>query len=331
MKKTMPKKIEISHRTIIFTVLFLGLVWFLYYILDIILQVFVALLIMSILNPTVTRLQRFRIPRLISVIIVYVAFFGFFGIAIAAITSPLIDQTANFANSLPRYLEDLNIPVAVVDEITKQITAQLSQLPSQVIKVGVSIFSNIVAVFTVLVFALYFLLDQGIKDRQIEMFFSKNNVRKINKSLETLEQKLGGWARAQIFLMFTVGISTYFGLLILGIPFALPLALLAGILEIVPNIGPIVAAIPVILVGFGISPLTGLAAGALTFLIQQIEAYVLVPKVMEKSTGISPVVTILALVIGFRIAGVVGATLSIPVVVAMRVFLQEFVFDQKEI
>ena len=170
----MPKKIEISHRTIIFTILLLGLVWFLYFILDIILQVFVALLIMSILNPTVTKLQKFKIPRLISVIIVYVVFFGFLGFSIATIAAPLVDQTANFANSLPRYLEDLNIPVVVVEEVTGQITSQLGQLPSQVIKVGVSVFSNIIAVFTVLIFALYFLIAQGSKDRQIEMFFRRD-------------------------------------------------------------------------------------------------------------------------------------------------------------
>jgi len=326
----MPRKIEISHRTIIFTVLFLGLLWFLYFIRDIILQIFVALLIMSVLNPLVTKLQKFRVPRVISIVIVYVAVFVVLGISIAVIASPLVNQTSNFANSLPKYLEDLNIPVVIIDEVTREVTSQIGMLPSQVVKVGVSLFSNVITVFTVFIFALYFLLAQESRNKQVEMFFNKNHSQRIVKTIDLLEGKLGGWARGQFVLMLMVGVSTYVGLLILGIPFALPLALLSGILEIVPTIGPIIAAIPVIIVGLVISPLTGLAAGALAFLIQQIEFYVFVPKVMEKSTGTSPITTLLALIIGVRVAGIVGALLSVPIVLAVQVFIQEFLLEKDE-
>jgi len=119
--------------------------------------------------------------------------------------------------------------------------------------------------------------------------------------------------------MFLVGVFTYIGLLLLGIEFALPLAILAGLLEIVPYVGPILAAVPAAIVGFGISPLMGAATIALAFLIQQLENYFLVPKIMQKSVGVSPLITLLALSIGFRLAGILGVVISVPVVITLQV------------
>ncbi len=225
--------------------------------------------------------------------------------------------------------QGLNIPIFIVDETTSQLSAQLAGFPSQIVKISISVFSNLVSVITVLFFALYFLLARDKLDKNLDTFIKKNHVERIEKVLNDLETGLGGWARGQLMLMFMVGFSTYIGLMVLGVPFAVPLALLAGILEIVPNLGPVLSAVPAVIVGFGISPLTGVAVAALSFLIQQIEAYLLVPKIMEKSAGVSPIVTLLALIIGFRVAGVVGAVLSVPIVITSRVLLKEFVFNKR--
>ena len=122
--------------------------------------------------------------------------------------------------------------------------------------------------------------------------------------------------------MLLVGISSYIGFVILGIPFALPLALLAGIFEIVPYLGPIVASIPAIILGFSISPFVGGASIGLAVLIQQLENYVFVPKIMEKSTGVSPIIILLALAIGAKLAGITGMVMSIPIVIIIQVLLQ---------
>ena len=325
----MPKKIEISHRTIIFTVFFLGLIWFVFYIKDIIFQIFVALLIMTILNPTVTRLQKNKVPRVASVLIVYFLVFGFLITFFALLIPPLVEQSTNFAQSAPRILQDLKIPIFIVEETTRQLTSQLSSLPAQILRISVSVFSNVVSIITVLFFALYFLLARDKIESQLSNFLKSEDVKKIDHLLTELEKGLGGWARGQLILMFMVGISTYIGLLILDIPFAVPIALLAGVLEIIPNIGPVLSAIPAVIVGFGISPLTGVAVAALGFLIQQVENYVFVPKVMEKSAGLSPIITLLSLIIGFRVAGIVGAILSVPITITGRVLLNEFVFSKK--
>jgi predicted PurR-regulated permease PerM len=102
------------------------------------------------------------------------------------------------------------------------------------------------------------------------------------------------------------------------------LAILAGFLEIVPTIGPTIAALPPLIIGFVVSPITGLATVALAFLVQQTENYLLVPRIMQSSVGLNPIITLLSLAIGFRLAGVIGAIISIPLVVAAKVILQDY-------
>ncbi|RJR29275.1 AI-2E family transporter [Candidatus Microgenomates bacterium] len=319
----MDKKIEISQRTIVFSVGFVILIWLLFFIRDILLQVFVALLIMSILNPTVTKLHKRKVPRAVSVLIVYIAVLAVVVFAVAAILPPLVEQTSTFATNIPKYLAELSIPIFVVDEVTKELTSQLGKLPSQFLKIGVSVFSNIFNVLTVFILGLYLLLAREKFDQQLRSVMKKEHSETMARIIDQLEVKLGGWARGELVLMLLVGFATYLGLAILGVPYALPLALIAGLLEIVPNIGPFLAAIPAVLVGFGISPLTGVATAALGILVQQVENYLFVPKVMEKSVGVSPIITLLSLIIGFKLAGIPGALLSVPVTITFKVLLDE--------
>lgn len=279
---------------------------------------------MAILNPTVTKLQKYKIPRAASIIIVYLILIALLIFSIATLIPALVDQTSKFTTALPNILEQLHIPVSLVDQTTRELTSQLSSLPSQLLRISISVFSNILAFLTVFFFALYFLLARNKIDTQLESFLTEDQAKKVENILKNMEKELGGWARGQIILMLMVGTTTYIGLTILGIPYALPLALLAGVLEIIPNIGPFLSAIPAVIVGLGISPFTGAAVAALGFLIQQVENYIFVPKVMERSANVSPVVTLLSLVIGFRVAGIVGAILSVPIVITGRVILKEF-------
>lgn len=320
----MLKKVEISHRTVIFTVLFLISLWFLYLIRDIILQLFIALLIMAILNPLVTKLSKWKIPRGISVFLAYLLFFGVLGAIIAGIIPPLVSQTTSFGNNLPKYLGNLGINRVISEQIVGQLISQLGNIPGQVVKVGVSVFTNILDVFAVLIFAFYLLLVREKLDDHLGFFFGEEKKHKVGKFIDLLETRLGGWARGELMLMALVGASTYVGLALLGIPFALPLALLAGLFEIIPYLGPIIAAVPAVLIGLSISPLMGLAAAALAFLIQQLENYLFVPKVMEKSVGVSPIITLIALAIGLRLAGIIGVVISVPVVITLQVLGKEY-------
>lgn len=322
------RKIEISHKTVIFVALFVLGLWFLYFIRDIILQLFVALLLMTILEPLVSALTRIRIPRSLAVLITYILVIGLFGGIIALIAPTLAQQTANFVTALPTYLSNIGISSVISQDVVSGLVSQLGGIPGEIVNFTVSIFSNVVSVLAVLVFAFYMLLSRDRLQDQLGFLFGEEKRQRIGSVIDALEKKLGKWARGQLILMFAIGLGTYIGLLIIGIPFALPLAILSGLLEIVPILGPIVSAIPAVLIGFGISPLVGLGALALAFLVHQLEGYVLVPKIMEKSVGVSPLIVLIAIAIGARLAGIMGVLISIPFVITLQVLAGEYLKEK---
>lgn len=328
IKWLMPRKIEVSHRTIIFTVVFLLILWFLFYIRDIILAFFVSLLIMTILNPVVNNISKYKIPRALSVIFVYLVLFTVIGISLAAITPPLVDQTSSFTNSLPGFMKNLRVSVFFSEQIIGNLISQIGTLPAQVARLTVSVFSNVLGMITILILSFYLLLERDKLDDQLGFLFGQKQKIEVGKIIDLLEVRLGGWARGQLTLMLVIGVTTFIGLTLLGVPFALPLSIIAGLLEIIPYFGPVIAAIPAVLIGFGISPLIGFSAAALYFLIQQLENYLLVPKIMEKSVGVNPIVTLLSLAIGFRLAGVIGIIISVPVVITVQAITRQY-FSKK--
>ena len=316
----MPKKIEISHRTIIFTFILAILIWFLIQIRQLILLFFISFVFMAALNPAVTRLQKFKIPRSASIILIYILFFGFIGTVFGLLIPPLIEQTRLLVMSAPTNLEKLGL----LNIDFNFISSQLGSIPKNVFTVITGVFSNMIALFTVIVFTFYLLLERRNLDQYLTVLFGnhKEEIR-VKQFIDKVEQGLGSWVRAQITLMIIIGILSYLGLSLLGIESALPLALLAGILEVIPNIGPTISAIPAIIAGLAISPFLALAVTALYFLIQQFENNLIVPQIMKKSTGINPLVIIFSIIAGFKVAGIIGAILAVPIVIVLQIILQE--------
>ena len=187
----MPKKIEISHRTIIFVFVFIFALWFLYFIRDIILQLFVAVFIMTVLNPFVRRLTRFKIPRTLAVFVVYLFIIAVFSLLIAVIIPPLVEQSASFANSLPKYLSTLGVSAYISEQITGQIISSIGSLPGQIIKVGISVFSNVISVLAVFVFSLYLLLSREKLEDQLGFLFGEEKDRQDNRPLGNASRGLG--------------------------------------------------------------------------------------------------------------------------------------------
>jgi predicted PurR-regulated permease PerM len=323
-KNFMNRKVEISHKTIVFTVLFLISLCFLYFIREIILQLFATLLIVAILNPTVAKLSKLKVPKSLSVLVVYICVIGLFVVGIASIIPTLVEQTSGFASNLPEYLASLRIESAIADQVVSQLLSQIGSLPGQILQISLSIFSNILSIVTVLILAFYMLLSHDKLDAQLTAYFGEERGKKASNLVNTLEGRLGGWARGQIALMVLIGLASFVGLTVLGIPYALPLAVLAGIFEIVPYFGPLISGLPAFVIALSISPLMGLITAILIIVIHQVEAYLFIPKVMEKSVGVSPVITLLALAVGFKLAGVVGVLLSVPVVVAVEILGKEY-------
>lgn len=315
----MLRKIDISHRTIIFTVLFLLGIWFLYYIHAIIIQLFIAFLLMTIMSPIVGLFEKIKIKRGLAVLITYILVIGVLGGTIALIAPALAQQTTNFINAFPSYLSNLGVNSTQISELTNGILGQIGGL----LNFTFSVFSNVFSVLIVLVFAFYMLL--GYKDikNKIANLLGEEKGKKISRILEAVEQKLSKWSIGELTLMLAVAIGNYLGYLLLKIPYALPLAILTGIFEIIPNLGPVISAIPAVLIGFGISPLTGIGVVAVAFVVNQLENYILVPKIMQKSAGVSPLLVLVSVAIGAKLAGVAGVIIAVPFVVTLQAIIKE--------
>lgn len=318
----MPKKVEISHRTIVFTVFFLIFLCFLWQIKQIIIGLFVALILMAAINPAIDRMEKMKIPRVLGIILIYILILALVGLIIAGVIPPLVDQTSTLIANAPKFIEGLGIPNIDQRIIESQIQ-QLGSIPANLVKVSVKILTNLVAIAALLVITFYLLLERKNLNRYLHILFGGDGERKAEKFIDEMEKKIGSWIRAQLFSMIIIGTMSYFGLRLLGIDFALPLALLAGLLEIVPNIGPVIASIPAILAGLAISPLMALAVAALYFLIQQIESSFIYPQIVAREVGVNPLITIISLAVGFKLGGILGAILAVPLVLLIQIIASE--------
>lgn len=314
----MENKIEISYKTIIFAFLVFILIWLFIQIKDILLLLFISFVIMCALNPTVSRLQKWKIPRALSILIIYIIGLSLVGVIARVVIPPLINQSVHLVAGLPALISSI-LPNSQVDLDT--IFQQIIPVSEGVVKFSVGIFSNILAIMSILVISFYFLLDRGKLRKYLVDFIGEKTGDNLFSLLAEIEHKLSDWIRGEMVLMTLIGLTTYAGLTLLRVEYSLPLAIFAGLLEIIPIIGPIISAIPAVVVALGISPGLALVVVALYTLIQQLENHLIVPTVMHHSVGLPPLVTIIALMIGARIAGIGGALLSVPLVVMLQVIV----------
>ena len=311
-------KVEISHKTIFFAAAFLAAIWFILQIQEILFLLFISFLLMTALRPFVEFLERFRIPRVFSILFIYIVVFGFFGASLASAIPSLASQINRLIHELPditaRVLPALNVDI-------RSITQQIAPIGENVVRVTVSIFSNAITFLTVLVFAFYFLLERRNAEGILVSWMGAEGAAKVIAIVRAVEMKLGAWVRGQMLLMLFIGVLVYVGLLLLHMEFALPLAILAGILEIVPIVGPIISAVPAVVIALATSPFLALSVVALYFIVQQVENNLVVPYVVKKSVGLSPLMTIVALMVGGKLAGFTGVFLAVPVLLVIQVIV----------
>lgn len=321
----MPKKIDISHRTIIFVTVFILSIWLIYLIRDLLLILFVAVILMSALSPFVSLLIRLKLPKALSIAITYIIIISVVASLIALVIPSLLEETRRLFLILPPYLDHLFQVVAIDRSV---IDAQLANISRNAFSITLSIFDNILTIIFLLVITFYLILErENLENRSAALFVGREE--KVRKLMIQIEEKLGSWFRGQLFLSLVIGVLTYIGLFILGIPYALPLAVVAGVLEVVPVIGPIISAIPSVLIALTISPILSLGVAAMYFVIQQLENNLIVPQVMKRAVGLNPLVVILAIAIGSRLLGFAGALLAVPIAVVLQIIVTEVIEGRK--
>ena len=329
-------EIEISSGIVFKTILILLALWLLYLVLDVLALVFIAVIVTSAMDPLVDFFQQKKIPRSATVLGLFLVLFLLIGLAISFIVSPMISQFQDFSQNFPSYFQSVEVSFAHLTEYfqAKNINIDLQQLVSNftgafsnfsrnIFSQTVGVFSGFISVIVVFSLAFYMTVEEdGIKKFIVSV--SPDRYKRYAADLSSrIKEKIGKWMLGQLFLMLIIFVLDAVGLYLIGVPYALILGIFAGVLEIVPYVGPIISAVPGVILGFLISPTVGFLAILVYLIAQQLESNLIVPQVMKKAVGLNPVATIIALLVGARLGGVLGAIISIPVATAISLFIND--------
>ena len=315
----------LQKNQVITALLFVLLLWFLLQIRDIVLIFFISFIIMATFHPIVEWLATHHIPRIIAVFIVYIVTLLLFILLVFPLVPFFSDQLQQLIKHFPGYLQKTGTTFGInirANYISGYTTSHLEAIGANALFVTTKFFGGLFSVLAMIVISFYLLLSHNrMKDEFIGRF-SKSKQNHMLSTIDQVENKLGAWLRGQVLLSVTIGILVWIALMILRVPFALPLALMAGLFEIIPTIGPILAAIPALIVGFSVSPLMVLFVAIAYAIVQLLENNVIVPKIMESAVGLNPIVIILSVMIGGQLLGLTGALLSIPFVTFLIVIFR---------
>lgn len=325
--------IEVSFGTILKILLVIFLIVVTFFIRDILTILFFALIIASTINVPVKWLRKYHIPRALGVILTYIFSLVCLGLLVALIVSPLSTELKQFSNFIPRLTSRLSSGMSFFESLVEEqgelqefflsLSQRLNQLKINFFSLTGNVMGRIAAFFIVFILSFYLAIEEEGVRKFIRAVTPKDKEDYAISVWERGQRRLSRWLSAELLLGFVVGLLTFVGLTIIGIPYALGLAMLAGLFELIPTVGPILSAIPAILIAFIQSPLMALAALVLYIVVQQLENNLLVPTIMKKTVGLNPVVTILVLLIGAKFGGLLGMIIAIPITMLIHEFWQD--------
>lgn len=301
------------------------------------------------LDPIVTRCARYRIPRGVTIVVLYAVFFSLFAVVISSFIPILTTEIPNLAKAVLSWAHtSLGIDTSLMQEKVTEFQGIFTDLQQHVSKENIQIGLNVLQTIGANAFAVlssvaggvfsvslvlmttFFMIveEDGIKKFLMSLLPSQYHAYAIEKA-QLVESKFGSWLRGQVILMCAVGILIYIALKIAGVHYALTLATLAGLTELIPYVGPFIAVIPALIIaasqdGF----LFSLIVLAIYVGVQQLENNILVPLIMERAVGLSPIVIMFAMLVGASfpeyVNPIVGIILAVPVATAIAVFVNDY-------
>lgn len=301
----------------------------------VLLLLFFSVLLASALEPVVGTLRdRLPIGRGATILVVYLAFFVSVLVLAFIVLPAAIKQGEEIVEALPAFFEqargwaaDLR-PAALSRSITALIDSVAGILkppappdPDTVVEVGAAVAEAVVALATLLTIVFFWLLEHARLQRYGLAFLPADRRAGARSAWNEIETRLGLWVRGQLILMGAMGVATGITYAILGVPGALLLGLIAAVTEAIPIVGPLLGAIPAILVAATVSPELALLVAIIYLFLQLVEGSVLVPLVMRNTVGISPLLVLLSLLIGAAVGGLVGALIAVPVAASLEIML----------
>jgi predicted PurR-regulated permease PerM len=308
---------------------------------DALVLVYISALVAIGLSPLVNAIERNRViqqrvPKWAAILVVYLSVVGtIVGIGILVVP-PIMAQGRDLAIELPRLLHQGQVWLIGHGVLSREITAQeaVQQTASSSgaqdtlgIIVGAiwTFVGGVFGVITMLVLAFYLMVDGDSLVRLFVRMFAPENRARVEGACRRVTSKVSAWLGGQLLLGTIIGTTAAIGLFLMGVPFFYVLALISGVGEMIPIVGPILSAVPAIAVALSVKPT--LALGVIIFFVaqQQLENNILVPKIMQRQVGISPVGVIIALLIGGSLLGVLGAILAVPTAAILQVLFEELV------
>lgn len=336
--------VDLSIFSIIKFFLVILILVFLYLIKEVLAIVFISLVLASAIDPWVDKLEKIKVPRWTSILFFYI--FGALAVSLVVflLVPPITNQVSELAQNFPKYTEKVSQVFTVIKDYSVEhglmadLTAGINSLKDSLTTAAGSVFTKIFDLFgglisflVVLVITFYIASEENSLKKAVTFFLPVDSRAFVIQLINKIQSKIGSWLVGQLSLCFIVGLLAYVGLLILGVDYALVLAVVVACGEFVPFVGPIISTIPAVFLAFTQSPTKALFVLILFIVIQQIESNVLAPKIMQKAVGLNPIITIVALLIGAKIGGIVGMILAIPVATAINVVVHEIWGAKEEI
>ena len=293
------------------------------------------------LNPTVSRLERMGLRRGFAVTAVFLATAGFFALFGSALLPPIIEQVTRLVDSIPTYLHNLRTNQTinnfdqkyhVIDKITGSLASTTvgSTAAESAIGVGKALAGAFFDMLTVLILMLYFLSSfNSIKSTAYRLMPRSRRARAALLGDEILS-RVGGYLAGAFAIALIAGVCTLVWLNILGVPYALALALVVMVTDVIPLVGATIGAVVVTTIAFFVSLPIGIATGIFYLVYQQVENYLVYPRVMKRSVDVNPAAAIVGVLLGGALLGIVGAMLAIPLTAALQLILREVVLPRQD-
>lgn len=312
-----------------------------YILADILASLIFAVIVASAIEPAIEWLKKRRIPRILSVILIYLTIlFGVF-LVIYLIFPLLADEVSNLAHIFPRIWEQFFsslertqlLPFSSlfsenIEGVIGISTQYLGKLGGGMSEFASTVFGGIFSFILIMLFSFYLATQEKGIENFLRFITPLKHEKYVIDLWERSSRTLGKWFRVQMLLGAIVGVMIFFGLTFLGVRQAFLFATLAAFFEIIPVVGPIFAAIPAVSVAFLETPLLGVFTLALYVAVQQVESHVMIPVIMRKAVGLSPLLVVLAIVIGGKIGGIFGILLAVPITAIVVEFLNDW--DKKK-
>jgi predicted PurR-regulated permease PerM len=320
--------------------------WVVYLSRHVLLLVYVSALFAIGFSPLVRLLERQRwlpigtrrLPRWVAILVVYV---GILGVVVGVgfvVLSPLVRQARELARQLPAMVERaqgylverglLAEPITLQEALEKAPVGQSADYVSTVVGALWGVLGGLVGVVTILILTFYFLVEAESILSTFVRLFPRRRRPHVEAVSREITRKVSAWLGGQLLLAAIIGSTAAIGLGLLGVPYFFVLAVIAAIGEVIPVVGPLLAAIPGIAVALGQSGSLGLWVTLFYLAQQQLENHILVPKLMERQVGVNAVTVIIALLIGSAVLGVVGALLAVPTAAIAQVLFQHVVLGE---